>query len=179
MILTEENNDREVAGDLSDARLLISPRKNDVPSGFPQSTTCRWFYKTKKHLLLSGIIFASTLGSLMWGFHFSVIAGAMLFVDDYLNLSAIWHEVIVSVTIAGATIGSAAAGEISDKFGRRKALMISAVLYGVGALIMGAAFSQLFLVIGRTVVGIAIGMLVCYTIDRIDVYLSIIRIHIV
>ena len=72
---------------------------------------CR-FSKIRKHLCLSGIVVATTLGSLMWGFHFSVIAGAMLFVDDYFHLSTVWHEVIVSVTIAGAAIGAATAGEI-------------------------------------------------------------------
>ena len=116
------------------------------------------FSRIRKHLCLSSIVVATTLGSLMWGFHFSVIAGAMLFVDDYFQLSALWHEIIVSVTIAGATIGAVIAGELSDKLGRRRALMISAVLYGIGSVVMGSAFSQLFLVIGRTVVGMAIGM---------------------
>lgn len=146
-----------VNGDVNefDSHLVIDENKT---RSRPQLRFPQWFSGMGKRLLLSGIVAATTLGSFMWGFHFSVIAGAMLFVDDYFHLSALWHEVIVSLTIAGATIGAATAGELSDKLGRRKALMISAVLYAVGAVVMGMAFSHIFLVIGRTVVGLAIGM---------------------
>ena len=106
---------------------------------------------------IGGVVVVSALGGISWGFYLSVIAGAMLFVDDYFHLSALWHEIIVSVTIAGAAVGAVTAGALSDKLGRRKVLMISAVLYGMGGAVMAAAFSQVFLVIGRTFVGLAMG----------------------
>ena len=106
---------------------------------------------------IGGVVLVSALGGISWGFSLSVIAGAMLFIDDYLDLTALWHETIVSVTIAGAAIGSVTAGTISDVLGRRKVLMISSVLCGIGSAVMTAAFSQVFLVIGRTIVGVAIG----------------------
>lgn len=113
-----------------------------------RDSTARW---------IGAVVIASALGGILWGFYLSVIAGAMLFIDDYFHLSALWHEVIVSVTIAGASIGAVTAGALSDKLGRRKVLMISAVLYGVGGVVMAVAFSQTFLVIGRTLVGLAMG----------------------
>ena len=106
---------------------------------------------------IGGVVVASGLGGISWGFYLSVIAGAMLFVDDYFHLSALWHEIIVSVTIAGAAVGAVTAGAMSDKLGRRKVLMISAALFGIGGAVMAAAFSQVFLVIGRTFVGLAMG----------------------
>lgn len=106
---------------------------------------------------IGGVVIVSALGGISWGFYLSVIAGAMLFIDDYFHLSALWHEIIVSVTIAGAAIGAAGAGSLSDRFGRRKVLMISALLFGVGGAVMAVAFSQVFLVIGRTIVGLSMG----------------------
>ena len=106
---------------------------------------------------IGGVIVASGLGSISWGFYLSVIAGAMLFVDDYFHLSALWHKIIVSVTIAGGAVGAVTAGALSDKLGRCKVLMISAALYSIGGAVMAAAFSRVFLVIGRTFVGLAMG----------------------
>jgi len=106
---------------------------------------------------IGGVVLLSALGNMLWGFYLSVIAGAMLFIDDYFHLSVLWHEIIVSVTIAGAAIGAVTAGALTDKLGRRKVLMISAVLYGAGGASMAVALSRAFLVIGRTVVGLAIG----------------------
>ena len=122
----------------------------------------RWFGAILRDSTIkwtAGVVTASAFGGISWGFYLSVVAGAMLFVDDYFHLSALWHEIIVSVTIAGAAIGAVTAGALSDKLGRRKVLMISAVLYGIGGAVMAVAFSQVFLVIGRTFVGLAMGKL--------------------
>ena len=126
-------------------------------SSFDLWSRLRQSYGTRQQRYLSWIVATLALGSILWGFNVTVISGAMLFVDDYFNLSSLWHGVVVSVTIAGAAIGAVTAGALSDKFGRRRVLMISAVLYGVGAVVLGVAFSHLFLVIGRTLVGLGIG----------------------
>lgn len=157
--------------DNSNTSFDLLVRENDtrdisVPTRGPQlGAACytnlwsclRRCYGTRQQKYLSWIVITLALGSLLWGFNVTVIAGAMLFVDDYFHLSALWHEIIVSVTIAGAAVGAVAAGALSDKWGRRKVLMVSAVLYGVGAVVLAAAFSQLFLVLGRILVGLAIG----------------------
>lgn len=120
---------------------------------------CGTIFRDSTKRWIGGVVIASVLGGISWGFYLSVIAGAMLFVDDYFSLSALWHEIVVSVTIAGAAVGAVTAGALNDKLGRRKVLMISAVLYSVGGGIMAAAFSQVFLVIGRTLVGLGMGKL--------------------
>ena len=81
----------------------------------------------------------------MWGYNFSIVAGAMLLIDDHFNLSVLWHETIVSVLVAGATLGTIMAGTLSDKFGRWKVMMT-------------LAFSVIPLMIGRIIAGLAIGM---------------------
>ena len=101
----------------------------------------------------------SSLGSFLWGCNFSVIAGAMLLIDDYFNLNVLWHETIVSALVGGATVGAAIAGTLNDKFGRWKVMMLSATLHTIATVVMALAFSEIFLVIGRTIAGLAIGIL--------------------
>ena len=160
--------------DTSNTSLDLLVRRNDaqnitesLPGNLPTSKSSqlqtglwsrlRRSYGARHQKYLSWIVITLALGSLLWGFNVTVIAGAMLFVDDHFYLSALWHEVIVSVILAGAVVGAVAAGTLGDNFGRRKVLMVSAVLYGVGAVVLAVAFSQLFLVIGRVLVGLAIG----------------------
>lgn len=109
----------------------------------------------KKYLF--AIVVASALGSFLWGYHASVIAGAMLFVDEHFKLNVFWHEIVVSVAIAGGTVGTIIAGMMSDKFGRWKMMMSSATLFGVGSIILGLSFFKSFLVVGRAIVGFANG----------------------
>ena len=116
--------------------------------------------KTRQWRYVNGIVAISSLGSFMWGYSFSVIAGAMLFIDDHFHLSVLWRETIVSVLVGGATFGAGIAGTLNDKFGRWKIMMTSAILFGISAVIMALAFSEVFLVIGRTIAGLALGMVV-------------------
>ena len=138
-----ENNDDSLLLDETDSSLPVT-QPIDKPSRYP-----------KKYLL--GIVVASALGSFLWGYHTSVIAGAMLFVDDHFNLSVLWHEVVVSVAIAGATVGVVTAGLVSDRLGRWKVMMTSAVLFGLGSVILSLSFFKSFLVAGRAIIGLASG----------------------
>ena len=117
--------------------------------------------KTRQSRYITGIVATSSLGSFLWGYNFSVVAGAMLLIDDHFNLSVLWHEAIVSLIVGGATVGAAVAGTLNDKFGRWKVMMMSAILHVVATVVMVFAFSEVFLVIGRTIAGLAIGI-VCY-----------------
>ena len=141
----------------SDASFLL-PDGNDSPLSVarPLDLALDKQQNYPKRYLL-GIVVASALGSFLWGYHTSVIAGAMLFVDDHFNLTVLWHEVVVSVAIAGATVGVVAAGMLSDRLGRWKVMMASAVLFGFGSAILGLSFFKSFLVVGRAVVGLASG----------------------
>ena len=160
--------------DNSNTSLDLLVRGNDpdtnLPTGAPQLETrletthftgicyrLRQCYVTRQQKYLSWVVITLALGSLLWGFNITVISGAVLFFDDYFHLNVLWHGIIVSVTIAGAAIGAVTAGAVGDKLGRRRVLLISAVLYGVGAVVLAVAFSEIFLVIGRTLVGLGIG----------------------
>ena len=132
--------------------LLVPPKLRGL---FPFS------FKIKQpRRYVNGIVAISSLGSFLWGYNFAIIGGAMLFIDDHFNLSVLWHEAIVSVLVGGATVGAAIAGTLNDKFGRWKVMMLSTILNIVAAVVMAFAFSEVFLVIGRTIAGLAIGMVI-------------------
>ena len=59
--------------------------------------------------------------------------------------------------LVGAIFGSGASGPMSDRLGRRRVVFIIAIIYIVGALILALAPSMPVLVIGRLVIGLAVG----------------------
>jgi MFS family permease len=59
---------------------------------------------------------------------------------------------------AGSFAGSLAAGFVSDRLGRRKALMVAAIIWNIGAILQASAVNVAHLVAGQVVGGISIGI---------------------
>jgi len=72
--------------------------------------------------------------------------------------SNVLKEVIVSITTLGSAAGGFLGGFASDYFGRRFTIVVSDVIFILGALLLGTASSSAQLIVGRTVVGFAIGV---------------------
>jgi len=62
------------------------------------------------------------------------------------------------MAVAGAIIGAALGGWMNDNFGRKKSILISDVLFFIGAIVMALAPSPWFLIVGRILVGLGVGM---------------------
>ena len=79
----------------------------------------------------------ATLGGLLFGYDTAVISGAIDSIDanfiDPLNLAETARDNLSGLTISsalfGCIIGGASAGWIADKFGRKPALILSALLF--------------------------------------------------
>jgi len=87
-----------------------------------------------------------------------VISGAVIFIKQQFALSTFPQELVVSMVLAGATIGALSGGKLADRFGRRTTLLGTSLIFVVGALICAAAVSFSMLVAGRVVVGLGIGL---------------------
>jgi sugar porter (SP) family MFS transporter len=98
------------------------------------------------------------LGGLLFGYDTGVISGAELFFKKDFTLSVFALEVIVSGVLAGATVGAFAGGRLADLFGRRTLLIATAVIFAAGAILCAAAPTPGFLIVGRIIVGLAIGL---------------------
>ncbi|GEQ05795.1 sugar porter family MFS transporter [Staphylococcus gallinarum] len=103
------------------------------------------------------IFFLGALGGLLYGYDMGVISGALLFIRDDIPLNSITEGLVVSSMLVGAIFGSGASGPMSDRLGRRRVVFIVAIVYIVGALILALAPSMPILVLGRLVIGLAVG----------------------
>ena len=100
----------------------------------------------------------AALGGLLFGYDTGVISGAELFLKNDFTLSTFALEVIVSGVLAGAAVGAMLGGRLADLFGRRRLLIVTAIIFGVGAIACAAATSPLILIVGRIIVGLGIGL---------------------
>jgi sugar porter (SP) family MFS transporter len=100
----------------------------------------------------------AALGGLLFGYDTGVISGAELFFKNDFTLSTFALEVIVSGVLAGAAVGALVGGRLADLFGRRKLLIVTAIIFAVGAILCAVAMSAVTLIVGRIIVGLGIGL---------------------
>lgn len=79
---------------------------------------------------------AATSG-LLFGYDIAVINGALIFLRQQLHLSEIQTEFAAGSLLIGCVFGASIGGWLSDKFGRRTILMVSAALFALSSI--GAA----------------------------------------
>ena len=94
----------------------------------------------------------------MFGLDIGVISGATQFIQQTFNISDHVIEWIVSSMMLGAALGALGAGWLSGHLGRKRSLMLGAVLFVVGSLLCGFAASPAMLIVARVVLGLAIGI---------------------
>jgi SP family galactose:H+ symporter-like MFS transporter len=100
----------------------------------------------------------AALGGLLFGYDTGVISGAILFIQKQFSLSSILEEVVVSAVLLGAVAGASFGGILADRIGRRKTIIAAAVTFTVGAIGTALSPGVAFLIAGRVVVGLAIGV---------------------
>ena len=100
----------------------------------------------------------AALGGLLFGYDTGVISGALLFIRQVMSLSPTIQGVVVAIALAGAAIGAAISGYLSDRAGRRPLILGAGLLFVAGALISALARDVAVLLIGRLLIGLAIGV---------------------
>jgi sugar porter (SP) family MFS transporter len=110
----------------------------------------------------------AALGGLLFGYDTGVISGALIFIQREFRLTTTAEEIVVSGVLLGATIGAVFGGRAADRLGRRKVLLVTAAIFGIGALASAVAPSPLVLIVSRIVLGLAIGL----ASTNVPVYLS-------
>ncbi len=110
-----------------------------------------------KRAYVVSVSIVAALGGLLFGFDTAIIAGATRFLKDQFHLTAFGEGLAVSIVLIGCMAGALVAGAASDRLGRKRFLLISAVLFFVSSL--GCAIPQNLVqfLIFRFVGGLAIG----------------------
>lgn len=103
------------------------------------------------------IFFLGALGGLLYGYDTGVISGALLFIKNDIPLSSTAEGFVVSSMLIGAIFGAGSSGPLSDKLGRRRLVFIIAIVFIAGALLLAGAQNLSMLVIGRFIIGLAVG----------------------
>src|SRR5699024_5693357 len=103
------------------------------------------------------IFFLGALGGLLYGYDMGVISGALLFIKNDIPLTSFTEGLVVSSMLIGAIFGSGFGGPLSDKFGRRRLVFMISILFIIGALTLASAPNMVTLVVGRLIIGLAVG----------------------
>ena len=104
------------------------------------------------------VAITAALAGLLFGLDVGVISGALPFIAKQFNASTAAQEFIVSSLLVGALIGTLLSGYISLKFGRRNALLVSAVVFAFGAILSSIAPNVQILITVRVFLGMAVGI---------------------
>ncbi|WP_090617310.1 sugar porter family MFS transporter [Natrinema salaciae] len=108
----------------------------------------------------------AALNGLLFGFDTGVISGAMLYIRKTFELTTVLgysmnasvvEGIVVSGAMVGAIVGAALGGRLADRLGRRRLILVGAVIFFVGSLIMAIAPTVEILIVGRIVDGVGVG----------------------
>lgn len=102
--------------------------------------------------------FVAALGGFLFGYDTAVISGTIAMVTQLFQLDVVQQGWYVGCALIGSIVGVAFAGILGDRYGRKKTMLLSAVLFSVSAI--GCAISADFnqLVLYRIIGGIGIGV---------------------
>lgn len=109
---------------------------------------------------LFAISMVSAMGGLLFGYDWVVIGGAKPFYERFFEIttSANLQAWAMSCALIGCIIGAVISGIVSDKFGRKWPLLLSAFLFTVASLGTGMASNYLVFVLFRMIGGVGIGL---------------------
>ena len=106
---------------------------------------------------LGVVALIATFGGLLFGYDTGVINGALRPMAAELGLNAFTEGVATSSLIFAAAVGAMLSGRLSDGWGRRKAIILLAVLFFLGTVLVVVAPGLAVLVAGRVLLGLAVG----------------------
>ncbi len=113
--------------------------------------------KYNKNLVVVIATIAAT-GGLLFGFDTGVISGAIPFFQQDFQISNSMVENITTAGLVGAVIGAMFTGRLSDIIGRKKVILLAAIIFIIGAAWSGWAPSDKVLIAARLFIGLAIGI---------------------
>lgn len=141
-------------GDISSTRArnaTLDGALNAVAEHEPHAWSTRW-------PLNSAFIFTfGALGGMLFGFDTGIISGASPLIESDFGLTVSQTGFITSSVLIGSCAGALSIGALSDRFGRKKLLIVSAILFLLGSGLCATATGFLMMVVARIILGLAVG----------------------
>lgn len=105
-----------------------------------------------------GLALSAGLAGLLYGYDTVSISGAIEFLRARYGLSTLMEGLVVSSIMLGAVIGAATAGFLSDRFGRKRILIIGGAFFLVAAVWSALTIGPIALIVARVAGGHGIGL---------------------
>lgn len=105
-----------------------------------------------------GLALSAGLAGLLYGYDIVSISGAIEFLRARYGLSTLMEGLVVSSIMLGAVIGAATAGFLSDRFGRKRILIIGGAFFLVAAVWSALTIGPIALIVARVAGGYGIGL---------------------
>lgn len=114
----------------------------------------------KQQAYLWTLCLVSAMGGLLFGYDWVVIGGAKIFYEPFFGLggAASLRGWAMSCALVGCLAGALLSGTWSDRYGRKRMLLLAALLFTVSAVGTGVADRFGWFVVARIVGGLGIGI---------------------
>uniref|UniRef100_UPI00403F33B1 sugar porter family MFS transporter n=1 Tax=Lentilactobacillus hilgardii TaxID=1588 RepID=UPI00403F33B1 len=110
-----------------------------------------------RHLSIFFIFVFGALGGLLFGFDTGIISGASSLIENDFSLNIEQTGFITSSVLIGSSIGALSIGTLSDRFGRKRLLLVASILFLLGSGLSMTAVGFASMVTARIILGFAVG----------------------
>lgn len=104
------------------------------------------------------IVLVATVGGFLFGYDLSLISGAIIFLKTEFALTPFWYGVVVGSVYPGCFVGPLAGIWLADALGRKRTLLLSAILFMVSTIGCAVAGSMVQFIAWRFVGGMGVGL---------------------
>jgi sugar porter (SP) family MFS transporter len=104
------------------------------------------------------LYFFGALGGILFGYDLGVISGVLPFIGKAWNLTS-WDKGIITASLSvGAIVGALYSSRTNERLGRRRTIMVAAVIVIIGTIAASVSPSFALLIVSRLVIGVGIGL---------------------
>ncbi|KAJ6085918.1 hypothetical protein N7486_010199 [Penicillium sp. IBT 16267x] len=106
------------------------------------------------------LTFSAGISGLLFGYDTGVISSTLVTIGSDLSnrpLTTLDESLITSCTSLFALIASPFTGVLADKYGRRRVILVADILFALGAVIQAVTSRVWWMIVGRSIVGLAVG----------------------
>ncbi|WP_193612599.1 sugar porter family MFS transporter [Nocardioides lijunqiniae] len=99
----------------------------------------------------------SAVAGLLYGYDTGIISGALLQISEEFEIGSGMEQTIAAAILLGAVLGALSCSYLSERLGRKGTILVVCALFVLGSLACSLAPSPWLLVLGRVVLGFAVG----------------------